>query len=234
MVRCHGGTNPRDLTGPRVAPVATSAHRERPMAKRLAMIAHCSLWTGVLLASMAAPVAGQARVQLSAGYGTVSAPRVLVAFGSLFQDALSFGGYRARNSRSTGVHALGVGLARGNTTYDLTGSFETITSDVLLNDGNDVRDGTQRVTSNALLLGATRRYGSEGDAARFFSGIALGPAFHSTRVDVSAFPRSDSHHTTLAYQVDLLGLSLGGRLAGWGVVGVGYLGTFRAGATYRF
>lgn len=198
----------------------------------LSIVGRSSLTTALLI-TLAVPLSGQSGAQLTAGYGTVSAPRVVVAFASLFQEALSFGAFRTRSSRSTGARSLGLGLRRAGTVYELSGTVETITSDVLLDDGDAIRDGTQRITTRALLFGVTREYGGD-ESVRFFSGIALGPSFYTGRIAVGDTARSDSHKTTVAFQADLLGLSIGKRVSAWGVVGFGYRGTFRAGATYRF
>ena len=185
-----------------------------------------------------APAVSYGNNELDLSYGLFTTPQFVDVFADIFAAVFSLGNYQLDNQHYTG----GIILTYKHAFNDrwllgFSAAYDGRSAD-LLNKERDTKKGSYVSSYITPVVSFDYRYLMK-EKVQLYSGIALGATLlneHKTvtnpEPDESA--TSDENQVFFDFQVNLIGVRVGKKLAGFAELGFGYKGIINGGISYQF
>ena len=205
--------------------------------KKISLLLMVSLLSTGLFAQKA-PAVSYGNNELDLSYGLFTTPQFVDIFVDIFSAVFSFGTYQQDNVHYTGgiiltyKHAFNDRWLLGFST-----AYDGRSAD-LLNKDRDSKKGSYVSSYITPVVSFDYRYLMK-EKVQLYSGIGLGATFlneHNKVInpDTNEEETSDNNQVFFDFQVNLIGVRVGKKLAGFAELGFGYKGIINGGISYQF
>lgn len=173
------------------------------------------------------------RHEISAGYGIVTSDEAMGVTSSLLTTILTLANANRTNMHWTGLYHLGYKFRAGRIfPLGISVGYEKMTSDLTNKDQEVV--GKEKGQYISIMAEGSVRYLNK-RVFQMYSGLAAGYTLASSEVVAETGEESDTDHFNhFNFQVNVIGVRLGGIIGGFLELGFGYKGLINFGISCQF